>query len=155
LLGFSPWASRLHQSSPSRLREAAIMRGRGWRCLVAWVCVAAAASGCDRPSNRSARAAFAARPEVLDFGPAAVGSTKAAMLKLANEGRAPLRVEGATVSVPNVEVVPFEPFTLNAGGEHELEVHFAPEVEGTVQGVVELFTDADSGKSAQVPFSGQ
>ncbi|MFL5346304.1 MAG: choice-of-anchor D domain-containing protein [Hyalangium sp.] len=134
------------------------MWARGWRFLAAMACVAAAAAGCDRQSSsgRGARAAFAARPEVLDFGPAAVGSSKTAKLRLANEGRAPLRVEGATVSVANVEVVPFEPFELDAGGEHEVEVRFAPEVEGAVQGVVQLFTDADAeGKSAQVPFSGQ
>lgn len=134
------------------------MWARGWRILAAVACVAAAAAGCDRQSSsgRGARAAFAARPEVLDFGPAAVGSSKTATLRLANEGRAPLRVEGATVSVPNVEVVPFEPFDLSAGGEHEVEVRFAPEVEGTVQGVVQLITDADAeGKSSQVSFSGQ
>ncbi len=129
---------------------------RGWRFLAALACVAAAA-GCDRQgsSGRGARAAFSARPEVLDFGPAAVGSSKTAKLRLANEGRAALRVEGATVSVPNVEVVSFEPFSLSAGGEHEVEVRFSPEVEGTVQGVVQLFTDADDGKSSQVSFSGQ
>ncbi|WP_263452041.1 choice-of-anchor D domain-containing protein [Hyalangium gracile] len=134
------------------------MWGRRWCFLAAWACVAAAAAGCDRPSssNRGARTAFAARPEVLEFGPAALGSAKTVKLKLANEGRATLRVEGATVSVPNVEVLPFEPFTLSAGGEHEVEVRFSPDVEGAVQGVVEIFTDAESdGKGSQVAFSGQ
>jgi hypothetical protein len=119
--------------------------------------VAAVAGGCDRPGSngRGARAAFAARPEVLEFGPAAVGSTKSVKLRLANGGRAPVRIEGALSSVPNVEVLPFEPFSLSAGGETELEVRFKPEVEGSVEGVVEIFTDADSSdKASQVSFSG-
>ncbi|HYI01658.1 choice-of-anchor D domain-containing protein [Hyalangium sp.] len=132
----------------------------GWRWLVlaAWACVAVATGGCDRQgsSGRGARAAFAARPEVLEFGPAAVGSTKTVKLRLANGGRAPVRIEAALSSVPNVEVPPFEPFSLSSGGESELEVRFKPEVEGAVQGVVEIFTDADSGeKGSQVSFSGQ
>ena len=105
------------------------MMGRqGW-FLVAWACVAAAAGGCDRPGSngRGARAAFAARPEVLEFGPAAVGSTKTVKLRLANEGRAPVRIEGALSNVPNVEVPPFEPFSLSAGAEYEVEVRFKPE----------------------------
>ena len=133
------------------------MWGRRWVVLAAWACVAAVAGGCDRPgsSGRGARAAFAARPEVLEFGPAAVGSTKSVKLKLANGGRAPVRIEGALSSVPNVEVPPFEPFTLSAGGEKELEVRFKPEVEGSVEGVVEIFTDADAtDKASQVSFSG-
>ena len=134
------------------------MMGRQRWLLVAWVCVAAVAGGCDRPGSngRGARAAFAARPEVLEFGPAAVGSTKTAKLRLANEGRAPVRIEGALSNVPNVEVPPFEPFSLSAGAEHEVEVRFKPEVEGVIQGVVEIFTDAESGgKASQVAFSGQ
>jgi hypothetical protein len=115
--------------------------------------------GCDRPSSngRGARTAFAARPEVVEFGPAAVGSTKTVKLRLANEGRAPVRVESARSSVPNVEVPPFEPFSLSAGGEHEVEVRFSPAVEGAVQGVVEIFTDADSEEEggSLVSFSGQ
>jgi hypothetical protein len=133
------------------------MWGRRW-VLAAWASLAlVAASGCDRQSSngRGARAAVAARPERLEFGPAALGSAKTVKLKLTNEGRASVRVEGASVSVPNVEVLPFEPFSLSAGGEHEVEVRFSPEVEGTVQGVVEIFTDADSdGKASQVAFSG-
>ncbi|WP_044193493.1 choice-of-anchor D domain-containing protein [Hyalangium minutum] len=133
------------------------MWGRRWVVLTAWACVAAMVGGCDRPSSngRGARAAFAARPELLDFGPAAVGSTKTVKLKLANGGRAPVRIEGALSSVPNVEVPPFEPFSLSAGGETEIEVHFTPEVEGSVKGVVEIFTDADaSEKTSQVAFTG-
>jgi len=133
------------------------MWGRRWVVLAAWACAAAVAGGCDRPGSngRGARAAFAARPEVLEFGPAALGSTKTVKLRLANGGRAPVRIEGALSSVPNVEVPPFEPFSLSAGGETELEVRFKPEVEGSVEGVVEIFTDADATeKTSQVSFSG-
>jgi hypothetical protein len=134
------------------------MWGRRWLWLAAWACVVAAAGGCDRPGSngKGARASFAAMPEVLEFGPAAVGSTKAMKLRLTNGGRAPVRVEGAVSSVPNVEVLPFEPFELGAGGAHEVEVRFSPEVEGEVQGMVEIRTDADSegGADAQVPFKG-
>jgi Abnormal spindle-like microcephaly-assoc'd, ASPM-SPD-2-Hydin/Transmembrane protein 131-like N-terminal len=133
------------------------MSARRWWFLAVWTCVAATAGGCDRPNSngRGARAAFAVRPETLEFGPAAVGSAKTVKVRLANEGRASLRVEGASVSVPNVEVLPFEPFSLSAGGEQEVEVRFAPEVEGSVQGVVEFFTDAEAdGEPSKVAFSG-
>ncbi|WP_225412127.1 choice-of-anchor D domain-containing protein [Stigmatella hybrida] len=134
------------------------MWGRRWAWLVAWACVAGGLSGCDRQSSGNrARTGFAARPQVLEFGPAAIGSTKTVKLRVANEGRAPLRVEGASSSVPNVEIAPFEPFSLSAGGEAELEVRFSPAVEGTVQGVVDILTDADSDGAAgsQVNFAGQ
>ncbi|ADO71134.1 choice-of-anchor D domain-containing protein [Stigmatella aurantiaca] len=133
------------------------MWGRRWAWVVAWVCVAGGLGGCDRPnSGNRVRTGFAARPQALAFGPAALGSTKTVKLRLANEGRAPLRVEGASVSVPNVEIAPFEPFSLSAGGEYELEVRFSPAVEGPVQGVVEILTDADSDGSAgsRVNFEG-
>ncbi len=134
------------------------MRGFGGWWLAAWACVAAAVGACDRPSSygKGARAVVAARPEQIQFGPAAVGSTKTMKLRLSNEGRAPVRIEGALSSVPNVEVPPFEPFSLSAGAEHEVELRFSPEVEGTVQGVVEIFTDADSeqGAGSSVGFSG-
>jgi hypothetical protein len=135
------------------------MWGSRWVWLAAWACVMAAAGGCDRQSSygKGARAAFAARPEVLEFGPAAVGSTKTVKLRLANEGRAPMRIEGAVSSVPNVEVPPFEPITLGAGAEHEVEVRFSPAVEGSVQGVVRILTDADDqgNTGSQVSFQGQ
>ncbi|MDY7225269.1 choice-of-anchor D domain-containing protein [Hyalangium rubrum] len=134
------------------------MRGWRWVWLAAWACWAAAVGGCDRPSSygKGARASFAARPQALEFGPAAVGSTKTVKLRLANEGRASMRVESAVSSVPNVEVPPFEPFTLNAGGEHELEVRFTPDVEGTIQGMVLIQTDADDegNTGAQVAVAG-
>ena len=121
------------------------MWGSRWVWLAAWACVVAAAGGCDRPSSygKGARAAFAARPQVLEFGPAAVGSTKTVKLRLANEGRATMRIEGAVSNVPNVEVPPFEPFSLGAGAEYEVEVRFTPQVEGSVQGMVQILTDAD------------
>lgn len=132
------------------------MWGRRWVVVLA-ACVAAVAGGCDRPSSngRGVRAAFAASPEVLEFGPAALGSTKTVKLKLANSGRAPVRIEGALSSIPNVEVPPFEPFSLSAGGEKEIDVFFKPAVEGSVEGVVEIFTDADAAdKTSQVSVTG-
>jgi hypothetical protein len=121
------------------------MWGSRWVWLAAWACVVAVAGGCDRQSSygKGARAAFAARPQVLEFGPAAVGSTKTVKLRLANEGRASMRIEGAISHVPNVEVPPFEPFSLGAGAEYEVEVRFSPQVEGSVEGVVRILTDAD------------
>lgn len=111
-----------------------------WAAALAWMVVAV---GCDRLSSRQAQSGFVANPQVLDFGPAAVGRTKTLKLKVANTGRASYRVNGATVSVPNIVVPPFEAFTLNAGGEREIDVNFTPQVEGGVQGAVELLTDAD------------
>ena len=134
------------------------MWGSRWVWLAAWACVVAAVGGCDRPSSygKGARAAFAARPQVLEFGPAAVGSTKTVKLRLANEGRATMRIEGAVSEVPNVEVPPFEAFTLSAGAEHEVEVRFSPQVEGSVQGVVRILTDADDegNSGSQVSVAG-
>ncbi|MCP3141246.1 choice-of-anchor D domain-containing protein [Pyxidicoccus xibeiensis] len=121
---------------------------------VAWVAAAVVvAVGCERPSSQKANSAFLVRPEVIEFGPAALGRTKTFKLKLANGGRASYRVEGAVSSVPNVEIPPFEPFTLSAGGEQEIEVHFTPQVEGVVQGMVEILTDSES--SGEVPVSGR
>ncbi|MFP2898303.1 hypothetical protein [Corallococcus sp. 4LFB] len=125
---------------------------RGLRWLVLAVAVGTA---CERPTSQQARTGFAARPELLEFGAAAVGRTKAMKLRLANQGRASYRVEGARSSLPNVSVPAFEPFTLTAGAEHEIEVRFTPDVEGAVQGQLELLTDASGGAAAQVPVSGR
>ncbi|NPC84933.1 choice-of-anchor D domain-containing protein, partial [Pyxidicoccus fallax] len=89
----------------------------------------------------------------IEFGPAALGRTKSFKLKLANGGRASYRVEGAVSSVPNVEIPPFEPFTLSAGAEREIEVHFTPQVEGVVQGSVEILSDSED--SGEVPVNGR
>ncbi|MFP2928335.1 choice-of-anchor D domain-containing protein [Pyxidicoccus sp. 3LG] len=121
---------------------------------VAWVAAALVVGvACERPSSQKAKSAFLVRPEVIEFGPAALGRTKTFKLKLANGGRASYRVEGAVSSVPNVEIPPFEPFTLSAGGEQEIEIHFTPQVEGVVQGMVEILTDSESG--GEVPVSGR
>ena len=108
--------------------------GWWWRCSWRRAAVRAAHS-------QQARTGFAARPELLEFGAAAVGRTKTMKLRLANEGRASYRVEGALRAAQRGRS-PFEPFALTAGGEHEIEVRFTPDVEGAVQGQVELFTDA-------------
>ncbi|QSQ27854.1 choice-of-anchor D domain-containing protein [Pyxidicoccus parkwayensis] len=121
---------------------------------VAWVAAALVLGvGCERPSPQKAKSAFVVRPETIEFGPAALGRTKSFKLKIANGGRASYRVEGATSSVPNVEVPPFEPFVLSAGAEQEIEIHFTPQVEGVVQGMVDIITDADDG--GQVPVNGR
>ncbi|MFP2906705.1 choice-of-anchor D domain-containing protein [Pyxidicoccus sp. 3LFB2] len=122
---------------------------------VAWVAAAAMVAGvaCERPSSQKAKSAFVVRPEMIEFGPAALGRTKSFKLKIANGGRASYRVEGAVSSVPNVEIPPFEPFTLSAGGEQEIEVHFTPQVEGVVQGMVEVITDAEV--EGLVPVNGR
>jgi hypothetical protein len=121
---------------------------------VAWVAAALVLGvGCERPSSQKAKSAFLVRPELIEFGPAALGRTKTFKLKIANGGRASYRVEGAVSSVPNVEIPPFEPFTLASGAEHEIEVHFTPQVEGVVQGSVEILTDAEEG--GLVPVNGR
>src|SRR5687768_1326414 len=99
-----------------------------------WVCVAVCmmalvGTGCDRPTSHQARSGLAATPETLDFGLSAVGVPKTMKVRLSNRGRAPFLVQGATANLPNMEVVPFEPFELKAGGEHEVEVRFTADVE--------------------------
>jgi len=118
------------------------MRSALW---VAWVAVALVVGmGCERPASQKAKSAFVVRPETLDFGPSALGRTKVLKLKVSNGGRASYRVEGALSSIPNVTVPPFEPFSLSAGAEREIEVRFTPDVEGAVQGALELLTDSES-----------
>jgi hypothetical protein len=114
-----------------------------------WVCVAVSMMalvgvGCDRPTSHQARSGLAANPDMVDFGVSAVGVPKTTKVMLSNRGRAPFTVQGATANLPNVEVVPFEAFELKAGGERELEVRFTADVEGKVQGVLEVLTDADN-----------
>ena len=122
---------------------------------VAWVAAALVVGlGCEQPSSQKAKSAFVVRPELIEFGPAALGRTKSFKLKIANGGRAAYRVEGAVSSVPNVEIPPFAPFTLAAGGEQEIEVHFTPQVEGVVQGMVEIVTDAEVEGLVQVKGRG-
>ncbi len=127
-----------------------------------WVCVAACVlalfgAGCDPRSSRPAQTGLGAFPEKLEFGLSAVGVTKTMKVRLSNRGRAPFTVQGATASLPNVEVLPFEAFVLKAGGERELEVRFTPDVEGAVQGMLEVLTDADNVKEgvARLGVDGQ
>lgn len=108
-------------------------------CLLALV-----GAGCERPSSHRAQSGLGASPEKLEFGLSAVGVTKTMKVRLSNRGRAPFVVHGATATLPNVEVEPFESFELKAGGERELEVRFTPDVEGAVAGVLQVLTDADN-----------
>ncbi|WNG38612.1 choice-of-anchor D domain-containing protein [Archangium violaceum] len=114
-----------------------------------WVCTAACllalvVVGCERPSSQRAQSGLRASPEKLEFGLSAVGVTKTMKVRLSNGGRAPFKVHGATATLPNVEVVPFEAFELKAGGEQEVEVRFTPAVEGEVAGMLQVLTDADN-----------
>ncbi|MFP2958272.1 choice-of-anchor D domain-containing protein [Myxococcus sp. 1LA] len=126
---------------------------RGAFGLVALVAAMVTVGACERPASQKAKSAFVVRPEIVDFGPAALGHTKTFKLRIANAGRASYRVEGAISSVPNVDIPPFEPFVLSAGGEQDIEIHFNPQVEGEVQGMVEILTDAEVG--GRVPVSGR
>ncbi|HLM44724.1 MAG TPA: choice-of-anchor D domain-containing protein, partial [Myxococcaceae bacterium] len=128
------------------------MVGLRWVCVAVWM-VALVGVGCDRPTSHKARSGLAANPETLDFGVAALGVTKTMKVRLTNQGRAPFTVQGATTSLPNVEVVPFEAFELRAGGEREVEVRFTADVEGKVQGILEVLTDADN--VARLGMAGQ
>ncbi len=119
------------------------MVGLRWVCLAACL-MALAGVGCERPSSHRAPSGLGASPEKLEFGLSAVGVTRTMKVRLSNRGRAPFTVHGATASLPNVEVEPFEAFELKAGGEREVEVRFTADVEGEVQGVLEVLTDADN-----------
>ncbi|HEX8440513.1 choice-of-anchor D domain-containing protein [Archangium sp.] len=119
------------------------MVGLRWVCVAACV-LALSGSGCERPASQRAQSGLGASPEKLEFGLSAVGVTKTMKVRLSNRGRAPFTVHGATASLPNVEVLPFDAFELKAGGERELEVRFTPDVEGSVQGMLDVLTDADN-----------
>jgi hypothetical protein len=119
------------------------MGGLRWVCVVACV-VAVVGLGCERQSSKQARSGLVAAPEKLEFGPAALGVTKTMTLRLTNGGRAPFTVQGVVPTLPNVKVPPFEPFELKAGEDREVEVRFAPDVEGPVEGLLEVLTDASN-----------
>ncbi|MBE4752539.1 choice-of-anchor D domain-containing protein [Corallococcus sp. ZKHCc1 1396] len=131
------------------------MGGSRWVAVAVALAMGVWTGGCERPASHQARTGFAARPELLEFGASALGRTKAMKLRLANQGRASYRVEGARSSLPNVSIPPFEPFTLSAGAEQEIEVRFTPDVEGDVQGQLEVLTDASGESVAQVPVTGR
>ncbi|MFL5353749.1 choice-of-anchor D domain-containing protein [Archangium sp.] len=122
-------------------------------CLLALV-----GAGCERPSSHRAQSGLGASPEKLEFGLSAVGVTKTMKVRLSNRGRAPFVVHGATATLPNVQVEPFEAFELKAGGEREVEVRFTPDVEGAVAGMLQVLTDADNADKdglAQLGVEGQ
>ncbi len=111
--------------------------------------------GCEQPRSQGAHSGLAMTPEKLEFGPSAVGVEKTMKVRLSNRGRAPLTVHGATASLPNMAVVPFESFELKAGGERELEVRFTPHVEGAVSGLLEVLTDANKEGVARLGVAGR
>ncbi|PTL77467.1 choice-of-anchor D domain-containing protein [Vitiosangium sp. GDMCC 1.1324] len=119
------------------------MVGLRWVCVAACV-LALVGVGCERSSAQRAQSGLGASPEKLEFGLSAVGVTKTMKVRLSNRGRAPFTVHGATATLPNVEVVPFQAFELKAGGEQEVEVRFTPDVEGAVEGMLQVLTDADN-----------
>ncbi|OJH39589.1 choice-of-anchor D domain-containing protein [Cystobacter ferrugineus] len=119
------------------------MLGMRGSCLATCL-FAVLVAGCERPSSQRASSHLGLSPEKLEFGLSAVGITRTKTVRLSNQGRAPLLVRGVSATLPNVRVVPFEPFELPSGGEREVEVHFTADVEGTVEGQLEVLTDADN-----------
>ncbi len=112
-----------------------------------WVAVAVAVAGCGERRARSAGAELLATPAQLDFGPTGLGSRKELGLRVRNEGRTPINVLEARVTVPNVLLPEFAPFTLASGEERIVALQFAPTVEGEVTGALELTTDAQNVES--------
>ncbi|MFY0574670.1 choice-of-anchor D domain-containing protein [Cystobacter fuscus] len=119
------------------------MLGRRGSCLATCL-FAVLVAGCERPSSQRASSHLGLTPGKLEFGLSAVGITRTKTVRLSNQGRAPLRVRGVSATLPDVRVEPFEPFELPSGGEREVEVRFTPEGEGTVEGRLEVLTDADN-----------
>ncbi|WNG31540.1 choice-of-anchor D domain-containing protein [Cystobacter fuscus] len=119
------------------------MLGRRGSCLATCL-FAVLVAGCERPSSQRASSHLGLTPGKLEFGLSAVGITRTKTVRLSNQGRAPLLVRGVSATLPDVRVEPFEPFELPSGGEREVEVRFTPGVEGTVEGRLEVLTDADN-----------
>ncbi len=126
---------------------------RGW----AWLLVAACsvAAGCREGDwLNDAGAAFDVTPGAIDFGPTPLGERRLTTVRAVNRGRAPLQVTAATSTLPLVQLPEFAAFELAAGEGKDLQIAFAPEVEGDVSGVLQLHTDSEA-VGARVPVSGQ
>ncbi|MGQ0507720.1 MAG: choice-of-anchor D domain-containing protein [Myxococcaceae bacterium] len=102
------------------------------------------AAACGDRRTRSSPADLVASPSRLDFGPTGIGSAKTQGLRLRNEGRSAVRISAITATIPNVQPVAFEPFSLTSSEEQIVQVTFAPTVEGAVTGALEIATDADN-----------
>jgi hypothetical protein len=110
-----------------------------WLCVVVSL-VALVGAGCE--SSPRDESLLVSSPQVLEFGTSAVGVTQTMKVRLANHGRAALTLHEVSATPSTVEVTAFEPFTLEAGDERELEVRFTPDSEEAVRGVLTVRTDA-------------
>jgi len=117
--------------------------------------VCAGVLGCRDGSERlgAAGAAFEVSPSAIDFGPTALGERQVFSVHVANRGAAPMEVTQISTTLPLLELPDAAAFRLEAGEGRDLEVVFAPQVEGDVSGVLQLQTDSDG--RAQVPVSGR
>ena len=132
------------------------MRGsRAWLAVAAACAGAVGLGGCrDGEGLNSAGAAFDITPGAVDFGPTALGERRLTTVRVVNRGKAPFEVTGVTSTLPLVHLVDFTAFQLAAGEGRDVQIAFAPEVEGDVSGVLQLRTDSEALR-AQVPVSGR
>ena len=124
----------------------------------AWVMGAACAwlVGCRDGSERlgNAGAAFDVTPSAIDFGPTALGERHLVSVRVANRGAAPVEVRQISTTLPLLELPEPAAFRLSSGEARDVEVIFAPQVEGEVSGVLQLSTDSQD-LGARVPVKGR
>jgi hypothetical protein len=129
-------------------------RGVGGILLAAAMAAAAlAAAGCHGQGTNKGLGSFVASPDPLEFGPVALGRDRVLELDLRNDGRVPYTVYEVAPSVPNVEVVDFQPVTLQSGQSQRIRVRFSPAVEGKVTGALTILTD-EAPEPVAVPLVG-
>jgi len=118
--------------------------------------VCAGLLGCRDGSERlgTAGTAFDVSPSTIDFGPTALGERQAFSVRVTNRGEAPVEVTRISTTLPLLELPAAAAFRLESGEARDLEVVFAPQVEGDVSGVLQLQTDSQDLR-AQVPVSGR
>ena len=104
-----------------------------WAILIAVV-----ATGCCDRSLNSVSGVLKLGPEAVDFGATAMGREKSAMVEVRNDGNAQLRIESLASPIHGIEVSQGEPFTLAVGERRMLQVRCKPEVEGLIEGLIEL-----------------
>jgi len=92
-------------------------------------------------------------PNSLDFGSVEIGKTSTQTLQIQNIGNQTLTV--TSVSSNNNRFVPgATSFTITAGQSYTLEVNFTPASEGTVNGYLQIHSNAVNNTNYQVNLTG-
>jgi hypothetical protein len=126
---------------------------KSWRVWATSLAVLAALTGCRDFGVQPSRGDLTVEPERVDFGHVALGREASMKMRLTNNSRVTYSIADIALTVPNVRIAEFQPFTLGSGQTQDFEVLFAPAVEGEVSGAVSILTD-DSPEPRNVKVKG-